>query len=226
MFQLTNQAREGSLLEDNNKNDSGWKRFLALGVRIWAQFFLLVGLILALINAAALNKERERKAPEIAIVREAILASTIQIELYGKGRVENGIKQVFVDEGLGTLIEHGGQRFIMTHNHWTLSAEQVDRVELRDATGAFLLKLNGSTFVSLVAYRDAGTLLFKAPPQLAGMKAARLGDTSELAINDTLWLAARDKEQHSVIRVIKAEVTQAGAVDMPGSLRLRERQRP
>lgn len=167
-----------------------------------------------------MSKERESKEEEIAIVREGILASTIQIELFSKGKMESGVKRIFVDEGLGTLIAYNGQQFIMTHNHWRLSVAEVERVELRNANGDLLLTIDGALFVSMVHYRDAGTLLLKAPPQLAGMKAARLGDTNELAIDDTLWLATRDKEQHGVIRVIKAEVTQAGAVDMPGSLRL------
>ena len=198
-------------------------QILALLARVRAKFFVISGLTLALFGRDRLSITREQEAVVCTAVKEQILASTIQIRIYDQSRIETGVTKVHVTEGLGTLVNYGDERFIMTHNHWPLLAPDVERVELRNASGGLLVLLSRYNFHTLVRYRDAGTLMLKAPPQLSGITAAELGDSSTLSAGDRLWLATHDAQQGHAVDIIRTDIGQAGnsESDMPGQLWLR-----
>jgi hypothetical protein len=77
------------------------------------------------------------------------------------------------------------------------------------------------SYLSLLRYSDAGTLLLAAPPELDAMPAARLGDSATLTIGAGLLIVTRDKQDENCLTVIDAEVEQAGGRKMPAQLLLR-----
>lgn len=181
---------------------------------------LLIGatFIAIIVLAAALLGGRGSSAAA-GSVDDQILASTVQIEVYDNGGIKAGAKQTYVALGLGTLLEYDGERYILTHNHWPNSLVDVKRVELHSASGEPLVTLDRAAFLTLVRYRDAGTLLLAAP-QLPGVSAAQLGDRNSLASGDKLRLAVRDARNGSAITVIQARVERVGGKGNPGQLRL------
>jgi hypothetical protein len=159
-------------------------------------------------------------ATEIAATEAQILASTVQIELFDNGRVEGDIRQIRTSRGFGTVVQFEGQRFILTHNHWSISAAELNRAEIRNGAGQTLLVLDGPAFYSLARYLDGGTLLLAAPAGLAGVNAAELGDASTLPISSTVWLATYDIERGQGIQIETAWVREVDGAAVPGRLML------
>lgn len=159
-------------------------------------------------------------AAEIASMEARILASTVQIELFDYGRIEGGVRQIRTSQGFGTVVQSEGQRFILTHNHWSVRASELNRVEIRNGLGQNLLVLAGSVFNSLVRYNDGGTMLLEAPPELAGVNAAELGDATALDIGSTVWLATYNAAASQGIEIETAWVREVDGTAVPGRLLL------
>lgn len=179
-------------------------------VSILALFLVIIGLSVTLLSWSSTG----------AALDEQILASTIQIELQGKGRIEAGKKEFYTSRGLATLVQYGDHQFLMTHNHWSISTEELKSVVLRNAAGELLMELDGSTFLSLVRYHDAGTMLLAAPPQLPGVIPAPLGDGAVLTAGDDLMLATHDADQGNIVNISTAEVKLVETTGFPRQLRL------
>ena len=190
------------------------------GISTVALFFfsaVMFGTLPAGRSARALDAE----AAAVVAAQESILSSTMTIEMFGRGRIEGGVKHVSAAQGLGTLVEEGSQRFVITHNHWSVPATELDRVELRTTAGERLLVLEAATFLSLVRYQDWGTMLFEAPQQLQGIAAAALGDGSQLAGGDSVWLVAQDAGMANAVGLATARVESVDVAVTPGLIALR-----
>ena len=100
------------------------------------------------------------------------LESTVRIKfLAGPGVVTeaDGIRTTtYADtSGLGTLVTMNGQRQVVTHNHWaSRAAGTTVLVQILSHEGVLLSQLDAAAFEALVAFEDAGTLLFTAPVEL------------------------------------------------------------
>lgn len=162
------------------------------------------------------------EAAAVAAAQEQLLASTIQIEMFGQGRVQAALKHTPTSQGLGTLVQAGNQRFIMTHNHWSVSATELNRVELRNAAGERLVVLDAAPFLSLVRYQDWGTMVLEAPPELQGVLPATLGDAARLVAGDIVWLASQDAGGENPIGIAMARVHRIDATIAPGLIELGE----
>jgi hypothetical protein len=218
MCYLTNQSagaaeRKGFVYVRN--------RALAFMRRMLARIFILSGVSAALIGGHKLYGVREVEGTAHTADQEQLLASSIQITMVGKSRIVDGVKETDLSKGLGTLIEHEGQRYIMTHNHWALPETMLERIEMRDADGRSLTVMARMSYLSLVRYSDAGTLLLAAPPELDCINAAVLGASTALTIGETILVVTRDKQRQERLTVIEAEVEQAGDKKMPAQLLLR-----
>jgi hypothetical protein len=177
----------------------------------------LSGLAMALLGTFRIGPAEAGAAG--AEMQAQVLASTLQIEIYDAGQAgADGIEQRGA-RGLATLVEQGGQPYIVTHNHWSLPPERVNSVELRDAAGKLLLVLDGAAFRSLVVYQDAGTMLLAAPPELRGVVPARRGDRSLPSAGDVVSLATRGNG--SGIAVVTARVERVDGGVAPARLHLR-----
>lgn len=161
------------------------------------------------------------EAPAIAALEAQILDSTVQIEMFDAGQVEGSIRQVRTSQGFGSVVQYGGQRFILTHNHWSIPTAELNRVEIRNRTGQTLLVLDDAAFSSLVRYQDSGTMLLAAPAELAEAEAAELGDSSAVQVGSTVWLATHDVEQGQRIKIETAWVQEIDANIAPARLYLR-----
>jgi len=156
--------------------------------------------------------------------REAqVLASTIQIEMFDEEWAEGSLEQIRTSRGLGTVVQNGEQRFILTHNHWSIPRSKLSRVEFRNAVGDRLLMLDGAAFYALVYYVDEGTMLLNAPAGLDGVTAAGLGDGSLLSVGSTVWLATYADENGQGIKIETAEVKGVDGLAVPGRLILQGR---
>jgi len=180
--------------------------------------FLIVGT--ALIAVVALNSFSPAQAAPLAATpdaatAQAILQSTVQIALYesaDRSGVEAG------GRGLGTLVRRNGQTLIVTHDHWTHITANLSAAEFRSADGRLLLTLSGEAFLSLIRYRDGGTLLLAAPSGLASLPAAELDAPAESASeSDVVWVARHAREDGGeTVEVIGAAVQ---AVETAGGVR-------
>lgn len=165
---------------------------------------------------AAVNME----AATIAAMEAQILASTVQIELFDNGRIEGDVRQIRTSRGFGTVVQYEGQRFILTHNHWSIPAAELNRMEIRNGAGQTLLVLEGATFYSLVRYQDGGTMLLEAPVGLVGVKAAELGNGAAVQVGSTVWLATYDMEAGQGTEIETAWVREVEGTAVPGRLML------
>lgn len=157
------------------------------------------------------------EAASDAAMKGRILRSTVQIEMVSDARVEGDLQHRLGSQGLGTVVEAGERRFILTHDHWSLADETLSHVILRDAHGVQLLALDGASFLSLVRYRDGGAMLLAAPRELSGVAPAALYDGSQPLAGDTVWLPARAEAGHG-LRISGAQVQSVHADIVPGSL--------
>lgn len=153
-------------------------------------------------------------------MKEQILRSTVQIEMVGEAWVEGGAQHRLGAQGLGTLVQVGGQRFILTHDHWSLANHRLSHVVLRDARGAQLQVLDNASFLSLVRYRDGGAMIWQAPRQLAGVAPAALFDGAAPAAGDTVWLPAH-AASGTGLALGEARVQGVDVSAVPGTLQLR-----
>jgi hypothetical protein len=158
-------------------------------------------------------------------VEAQVQASTLQIEIYEAGTTEAGAAAQGGEttqrraRGLATLVEQGGQPYIVTHNHWSLPPERVNSVELRDAAGELLLALDGAAFRSLVVYQDAGTMLLAAPPGLQGVVPATPSGKVQPVKDQAVALATRDES--GGVAVVMAIVERVETEAIPARLHLR-----
>lgn len=148
--------------------------------------------------------------------RQRILAATVQIRLKAPlldeaGHVviaENNGKWRTVEveaRGLGTLVQWGGQLYVVTHDHWGELLDTAVTAQFFNANGALLAEISGAFFRNLLHYRDQGTLLLQVPPALAvpfGVK----GYGRTLAVGSQVFLT-RYQPGTGVVEVVAATVT-------------------
>ena len=186
-------------------------------VTVLVLFLIAGGLAMALLDGSRVGEAAAGTA-----IQEQILASTIQIEMYGAGRKQAGATYLRGTAGLGTLVQYGGQRFIVTHNHWSLlAAAELKSVELYSAAGERLLVLDATAFHALVRYQDGGTMLLAAPQPLPGVTPAAVGDGAALLVGDRVWLATYEVSGGLDVAVTTAQVERVDAASVPGQLQLR-----
>ena len=152
-------------------------------------------------------------------MREQILRSTVQIEMVGEAWVEDDRQHRLGAQGLGTVVQAGNGRFILTHDHWSLANEDLSQVTLRNAHGAQLLVVDGATFLSLVRYRDGGAMLLETPQELSGLAPAALHEGPRPLTGDIVWLPARAGAGNGLmLNAARVEMVHENTV--PGTLQL------
>lgn len=120
---------------------------------------------------------------------EAILRATVRIRIVapfldGQGdpvTVEEDGRMVAlnaINNGLGTLVDAGGQTYVLTHDHYPELDTRVAHVVITDYTGReFTLPI--AEFRSAIRYRNNGMLLLDAPAGLPAGVAAGDGERIE-----------------------------------------------
>lgn len=152
-----------------------------------------------------------------AATAEQILQATVQIAMY-EYAVEPGGSEAGGD-GLGTVVDYGGERLIVTHDHWSHINQNLNVVEFRDAMGQLLAMLNAQAFQALILYQDGGTMVLRVPAGLERIGAATVG--TAVSNGDVVWVARRDVEMgRQTVEVIPAAVSAVEMGDGPAKMRL------
>lgn len=186
---------------------------------ILALFSIIVGAFVLFVNGSHVDAATQ---PQVVAesVRQQILASTLQVTMYQ--HATDGAQHEAGSLGLASLVTVSGQRFILTHDHWTPLAANLKEVELRDATGTLLMVLDASSFTQLIHYRDGGTMLLKAPAGLDGVLLAEAGMGAAVPPAQIVWLARRSEaDGGATVELIPARVEAVEREEMAPRLRLR-----
>jgi len=98
-----------------------------------------------------------------------------------------------IADGLGTLVAHGDEALLVTHDHWSRFDEVLGRVTFWAADGVWLAEMELRDFKRHVRYRDGGTMVLTAPNMLttAVSGKAEALQTNALKIDDSVLLAQR-----------------------------------
>ena len=179
----------------------------------------LVAFAALLGGVAFRSQQAEATVPQLSqIGRAAILASTVQIAMFEHATEAGGSE--IGERGLGTLVNHDGVRLILTHDHWAPLTPNLNEVEIHDAQRQLLLTLSAEAFMPLIAYRDGGTMVLRAPAELEGLDAAAPGAAA--GEGDVVWFARRDAASgRAMVEVVAATVTGVDGAGSPASMRLR-----
>jgi hypothetical protein len=125
-----------------------------------------------------------------------LLKATVQINLYAP-LGENSREKLYAT-GLGTLILAGGERLIITHDHWGPVLDGVTKARFGSADNQVLLELDGPAFLALIRYRDGGTMVLAAPeilvirrPSLPRLQPVVAGDGATVQPGDIVTVAYR-----------------------------------
>jgi hypothetical protein len=112
----------------------------------------------------------------------------------------NGYKEA---DGLGTIIEHAGETFLVTHDHWSNFEEALGTVTLRTAGGSWLAAIDLRDFKEHVRYRDGSLLILALPAdlQMAVAGKAQTATADTLQSGDQAFLALRANGRVDVISV-------------------------
>ncbi len=148
--------------------------------------------------------------------RQQLLAATVQIRLHASLRDETGNAvlvenngtwhtQEMIARGLGTLVQLDSQLFIVTHDHWGDLLATAETAQFYNANGVLLVEISGAVFRNLLHYRDQGTLLLAAPPELP-LPLGVMGNGRELAVGSQVFLT-RYQPGYEVVEVVVARVT-------------------
>jgi hypothetical protein len=122
--------------------------------------------------------------------------------------------------GLGTLVLAGREVFIITHNHWGDTLDKDPVIEVRAADNELLARLSAAEFTALIRHQDPGTLVLKAPQNLARtllynlgesasgeqLAAGKLGNNLHVQPGDIVQVARRTGEDREEVEVIDARV--------------------
>jgi hypothetical protein len=120
-----------------------------------------------------------------------------------------------VADGLGTVVKHGGETLIVTHDHWSLLDRKSGFIRLGDAAGVQFMKIELDEFRNHIIYRDGGTMVLNASFWINGDEpgATELFDSygqsvegTGLGVGASVQVAYRD--QLGVVTI--AEATIAG----------------
>jgi hypothetical protein len=178
--------------------------------------FLLGALVILATGTVFGERQASVMAPQPGAADEAaMLASTLQIAMFEyapqAGATEPGSR------GLGTLVAHGNDLLIVTHDHWAHLTPQLHEVELHDASGELLLTLDAAAFRALVVYRDGGTMVLRTPSGLHGMVPAEVGTAN--AATGTVWVMRRALASgRDTVEITVAAVTALDEVRFPARI--------
>jgi hypothetical protein len=126
------------------------------------------------------------------------LGSSMQILIYPDESDQH-------ERGLGTLTWMGGEKVILTHNHWDY-LDDVQRSLIVNADDQLLLELTGRQFKDLIRHRDRGTLILKAPDGLK-LKPAHLSQGQDLQVGDIIEVVKCNPDDRYQAEVVSAEIT-------------------
>ena len=121
---------------------------------------------------------------------------------------------VSVGYEMATLVQHQGETYLVTHNHYGEMLQDTNIVQLRDAENRKIRSMYGSEFKSLIVYQDPGTLVLHAPDGLTdALTPVRLNHQPQLQPGDIVKVAyngGSKREQVDIVDAVIEEITVSG----------------
>lgn len=124
-------------------------------------------------------------------------------------------KDMSLGHGIGTLIEHKGEHYLVTHNHWgNILDEDLATVELRDAQNKLIKPMFASAFKELIVHQDPGTLVLQAIPELVErLKPAQIETSPTLKEGTVVQVAYRQLPNRVSLTVLDAKVVRTSTFE-------------
>jgi hypothetical protein len=135
-------------------------------------------------------------------VQQQILGATLRITMVAME--ESATQRVYaVSDGLGTLVQVGDAKYIVTHDHWSVMGPEVTTVRFESAAGDLLMEMSRSGFYDLVRYLDGGTMVLTAPAELPDCvtPVQVMDEEQPLAEGDTLAIVYWQPESDQQVSV-------------------------
>lgn len=164
--------------------------------------FLITMVALILISCQPLPPAEKATLDDLNTNPELIKSSTLLI-------VVESIQPagVTLEYTMGTLVKYQGESYIVTHNHYSDSLQDMDVLELRDAENRLIRPIYFYEFQSLILYQDAGTMVLRAPDGVAdALTPGSLDAAPQLNPGDTVQVAYRAQPNRDKVQVLDAVV--------------------
>lgn len=180
-------------------------------------FILLIGIISALAVTFFLKNENARASvsPVDEVARQQILNATVRITVYAEEAstslsATQALNEYALGDGLGTLVQDGPNKYIVTHDHWSQLVDNLNKVQIRNASDDLLLELDRALFYSLIRYRDGGLMVLVAPEEISSLAAVPVNKGAALTDGQTLHIAFWQPEAELPVSVepVTVEMTE------------------
>lgn len=165
-------------------------------------------------SAAILNNAQ----PVSALNPEAeaeLLERTVQIKIYTslpaaeliRIQPKSDPKRYLLSTGLGSLVVWQGKYVVVTHNHWGNVLQTAEYVEIQNWQGKPLRTMAMDKFMSLILYRDPGTLVLY-DPTATWVSAGHLAEDQRSAIGKIVTIAHQDPVNRGEVALMQAKVVE------------------
>ncbi len=158
------------------------------------------------------------------VSRQQIYEATVRITILAPVLDESGQpkliegpaglqRELTAHDGLGTLVQTGGEVVIVTHDHWSVPIMNLDKVQFHNTSNDLLLEIDRSNLFSLLRYRDRGTMILTAPEPLAAHSSPleMVGDNVSLQPGDILLGAYWQPDAVDSITIESFQVVSLGS---------------
>lgn len=161
-------------------------------------------------------------------VLEATVLITIVTHNASDGKVNAGDDGQLLasgSEAMGTLVQDGNSVYLVTHDHWSQLTNNLTKVQIHNAHGDLLVELERAAFYALIRYRDGGTMVLEAPPELSAqmraVQASWANQDQEVKDGDELLMAFWQPGAGEQVSVERVTVISVEDHDGVSSLKLR-----
>ena len=108
---------------------------------------------------------------------------------------------------MGTLVQHQGETYLVTHNHYGDMLQDMNIIQLRDADNYKIQSIYASAFKNLIVYQDPGTLVLRAPDGLTEvLTPVNVDHQPQLQPGDIVQVAYRGGARREEVEILDAVI--------------------
>jgi hypothetical protein len=123
---------------------------------------------------------------------------------------------------MGTLVQHQGETYLVTHNHYGDMLQDMNVVQFRDAENHKIRSMYGSVFKSLIVYQDPGTLVLRAPDGLTDtLTPVSVDHQPQLQPGDIVQVTYRGGPERDKVEILDAVIEKVTVSGVTPVYRLR-----
>jgi hypothetical protein len=161
--------------------------------------FLMLLMILLISCHVFASDKQTITTPEV-VYSDQILQATLLIDVIA---IQSDIASI--EHSVGTLVQHRGEMYVLTHNHFSDLLEDTSTVALRDANNRTIKLVFASEFKRWIVYQNPGTMVLRAPDFLADILTPAKIDTQP-QLGDIVRLAHRVGPNRDSIEILSAVI--------------------